>query len=102
MTTSSKPTKKPISIGAALRQRMSEAPEVLEAPITELSEAPLQLEGIETPKAPEPVDDPLESFNTRLRRSLLKRLKVYSAVHALKIQDVMDAALEQYLSSEKD
>ena len=43
--------------------------------------------------------DPLEPFNTRLPRSLQRRLKVHAALHGVKIQDVLSAALSEYLSA---
>lgn len=42
--------------------------------------------------------DPLEPFNSRLPRSLQKRLKVHVALHDTKIQDVLSAALDDYLT----
>ena len=41
--------------------------------------------------------DPLEPFNTRLPRSLHRRLRVYAALHDRKIQDVLGSALDEYL-----
>lgn len=72
--------KKGLSIGAAMRQRMGkdETPETREATAAQ--------------------SEPLESFNTRLPRSLLRRLKVHAAVEERKIQDVVHEALEAYLS----
>ena len=43
-------------------------------------------------------NDPLEPFNSRLPRSLQKRLKVHVALHDTKIQDVLGAALDDYLN----
>ena len=42
--------------------------------------------------------DPLEPFNTRLPRSLQRRLRVYAALEGRKIQDVLGSALDEYLS----
>ena len=52
-----------------------------------------------TPRAQAvPLDeDPLESFNTRLPRSLQRRLKIHVAVNGVKIQDVIQEALDAYL-----
>ena len=41
--------------------------------------------------------EPLDSFNTRLLRSLHKQLKVHVAVEGRKIQDVVQEALDDYL-----
>ena len=86
-------TKKGLSIGAAMKQRMTttqerEAPqppaEPEPAPPVEVSAAPADAE-------------PLDSFNTRLPRSLHRRLKVHVAVEGRKIQDVVQEALDDYL-----
>ena len=42
--------------------------------------------------------DPLEPFNSRLPRSLQKRLKVHVALHDTKSPDVLSAALDDYLT----
>ena len=120
-----KTSKKPISIGAALRQRMTgQSPDVADEVETDssinetnsrvssesaretyekqTSQAALTAVPSQAAQAREQLDDPLESFNTRLRKSLLKRMKVYSAVHAIKIQDLVDVALEQYFTDKKD
>lgn len=44
----------------------------------------------------EPVD-PLESFNTRIRQSTHKQLKVYCALNGIKIQDVVNEAIRAYV-----
>lgn len=82
-----KPSKKGISIGAAMKERMSG------------SDTALESDALSAPKS-QP-DDPLESFNTRLPRSLQKRLKVYVAMEDRKIQDVLCDVLDAYLT-EKD
>lgn len=46
-----------------------------------------------------PPPDPLEPFNSRVPRSLQRRLKVHAALHGVKIQDVLSAALSEYLSA---
>ncbi|QBY07068.1 hypothetical protein E5F05_00730 (plasmid) [Deinococcus metallilatus] len=55
----------------------------------------------DTPVLPEitkaPEEDPLESFNTRLPRSLQRRLKIHVALEGKKIQDVLSIALDEYL-----
>lgn len=82
--------KKGVSIGAAMKQRMgsqAETPEPVPTPVP----SPQQVE--ET--------DLLESFNTRLPRSLQRRLKVYAAGERVKIQDVVQQALENYLSEKE-
>ncbi|GAA4012732.1 hypothetical protein GCM10022631_25560 [Deinococcus rubellus] len=82
--------KKGVSIGAAMKQRMGRQEEV-----------PVQV------RAPNPAlpkteeTDLLESFNTRLPRSLQRRLKVYAAGGRIKIQDVVQQALEEYLSKKE-
>ena len=48
-------------------------------------------------RSPEGGGDPLEPFNSRLPRSLQRRLKVHAALHGAKIQDVLGAALDDYL-----
>ena len=55
----------------------------------------------ETQRSPQHggLPDPLEPFNTRLPRSLQRRLKVHAALHEVKIQDVLSAALSDYLSA---
>ena len=45
--------------------------------------------------------DPLESFNTRLRQSTHKQLKVFCAVNGIKIQDVVNEALKTYIAKKE-
>ena len=80
---------KSLSIGAAMKNRMENQgePEVSPAPV----KVAAQVEH----------DDPLESFNTRLPRSLQRRLKVYTAQEGSKIQDIVQAALEEYLGKKE-
>lgn len=101
--------KKGISIGESLRGRMAstpaESPEVGAEPTEQ--HAPVEVEPTAvplpptTPIPPAVPTDPLESFNTRLRQSTHRRLKVYSAVHNVKIQDVVNEALVDYLESKE-
>ncbi len=82
--------KKGVSIGAAMKQRMeSGEPAQEENKVADIQTAP-------------EAADPLESFNTRLPRSLQKQLKVHAAVHGTKIQDVLQQALSEYLERHKD
>ena len=80
---------KSLSIGAAMKNRMGkqEEPAVKTAPVKPVP----QVEQ----------DDPLESFNTRLPRSLQRRLKVYTAQEGSKIQDVVQAALDDYIGKKE-
>lgn len=101
--------KKGISIGESLRGRMTSTPaesltvstESVEqhAPVEEEPTLAPQPSTVATPQAIPP--DPLESFNTRLRQSTHRRLKVYSAVHNVKIQDAVNEALVAYLESKE-
>lgn len=52
----------------------------------------------ETPPKSGSETDPLEPFNSRLPRSLQRRLKVHVALHDTKIQDVLGTALDEYLT----
>jgi len=88
--------KKGLSIGAAMKQRMTtveeqEAPEPAPAPeaVHPQADVPAAL--------PRNEDEPLDSFNTRLPRSLQRRLKVHVAVEGRKIQAVVQQALDEYL-----
>lgn len=94
--------KKGVSIGAAMKQRMGTQESTLSSE--------QKVEDVEVPPRVKPVikevatpavitveDDPLESFNTRLPRSLQRRLKVYVALNNSKIQDVLNEALSEYL-----
>lgn len=92
--------KKGVSIGAAMKQRMGNQNE--SEPVT--NEAVIQ-EKVSTPAAqPAPAAttdaDPLESFNTRLPRSLQRRLKIHVAINNTKIQDVLHTALDDYLKKQ--
>lgn len=80
---------KSLSIGAAMKNRMAsqEEPAAKAAPVKVAAQAEQ--------------DDPLESFNTRLPRSLQRRLKVYTAQEGGKIQDVVQAALDDYLGKKE-
>lgn len=78
-----------LSIGAALRGRM-------EAGEAEGQAAPTAAPTPQVQPAPEAVD-PLEPFNTRLRKSLQKRLKLFAVQHDTSIQEVMNAALADHL-----
>ncbi|MVN87608.1 hypothetical protein GO986_12610 [Deinococcus sp. HMF7620] len=77
---------KGLSIGAAMKQRMQE------------TDAPVQ----EPPQAAEKgMPDALESFNTRLPTGLHRRLKMHAAAEGRKIQDVVQAALIEYLEKKE-
>jgi hypothetical protein len=103
--------KKGISIGESLRGRMASTPaESLEvgteakeqyAPVETLEEPMTPPQTSATPPPPAVPTDPLESFNTRLRQSTHRRLKVYSAVHNVKIQDAVNEALVAFLESKE-
>jgi hypothetical protein len=103
--------KKGISIGESLRGRMTSTPTEPSDVGTETKEQNAFVETLEepttspqtsaTPTSPAVPTDPLESFNTRLRQSTQRRLKVYSAVHNVKIQDVVNEALVAYLESKE-
>lgn len=102
-------TKKGVSIGAAMKQRMGDQ-EVKAEPVSQLTQSRVQavLSGQSVKAlAAAPMtasnitdDDPLESFNTRLPRSLQRRLKVYVALNNTKIQDVLNTALDEYLKQQ--
>lgn len=47
----------------------------------------------QTPEAEERVN-----FSARVRASVRKRAKLYAAVHDVSLQDLVDAALDEYLS----
>jgi D-hexose-6-phosphate mutarotase len=80
---------KSLSIGAAMKNRMQNQDESAAKPTP--TNVVVQVEQ----------DDPLESFNTRLPRSLQRRLKVYTAQEGSKIQDVVQAALEAYFGKKE-
>jgi len=93
------PKKKGMSIGASLRGRMDpEAGALVEKPLLEEIAPPAP----SLPRAVEsvPVETP-ESFNTRLRPSLQRRLKMFAAAEGVKIQDIVDEALHQYLEQKE-
>ncbi|WP_261665506.1 hypothetical protein [Deinococcus sp. Marseille-Q6407] len=90
-------TKKGISIGAAMKQRMDkeqQVPQEQELTAT-LRQPEVQSVSASTEAS---LNDPLESFNTRLPRSLQRRLKVHVALQGGKIQDVVHNALDEYLT----
>lgn len=90
--------KKGMSIGAAMKQRMNTQEEQA-APAAEQESRPPRARRTASTPLPEPgIVDPLESFNTRLPHSLQRRLKVHTAVEGTKIQDVVQRALDEYLS----
>ncbi|CAM4197486.1 hypothetical protein [Deinococcus marmoris] len=94
--------KKGLSIGAAMKQRM-DSQEQRSAP--EMEEVQSGLNNALKQAVEMPILQPtgptetqvLESFNTRLPRSLHRRLKVYTATEGHKIQDVVAQALDEYL-----
>ncbi len=105
-------SKKGISIGATLRQRMESSDlakderageDKVQIPAVLLG-SDTSIDGSITPWAGDghaplqATDDPLESFNTRLRRSVQHRLKVYSALNSVKIQDAVAEALDNFLT----
>ena len=75
---------KSLSIGAAMKNRMKE-----QEPVGKTT-TPVEF-------APTPVSEVLESFNTRLPAGLHRRLKLHAAGAGMKIQDVVNTALEAYL-----
>lgn len=92
--------KKGMSIGASLRGRME--PEAETLPATPLKDStavtyqPLpKAVGANSTETP-------ESFNTRLRPSLQRRLKIFAAAEGVKIQDIVDEALNQYLNQKEN
>ena len=112
--------KKGFSIGAAMKERMNQnesaapggtaeliGPQVASAPAPVDMTPPVPEADLPPAAAPapssnpvtaDPGSDPLESFNTRLPRSLHRRLKVHVALKGQKIQDVMHQALDEYLT----
>lgn len=103
---SKKAAQKPITIGAALRQRMSDpdpsSSEGETARAAQVDRLEPTLQPQVTVPASEVASDPLEAFNTRLPRSLLRRMKVHSAVHDLKIQDLVHQAMLSYFADQKE
>lgn len=105
--------KKGLSIGESMRGRMTSMRTEVPEEGSEPGEQNAPVEGGGGARAtPMPqaaltstssraTSDPLESFNTRLRQSTHRRLKVYSAVHNVKIQDVVNEALAAYLASKE-
>lgn len=98
--------KKGVSIGAAMKQRMgvqreNDQPEDVPAIDTPSTVQKLTNARTRTIKAVPHDEDPLESFNTRLPRSLQRRLKIHVAVNNVKIQDVIQEALETYLGKKE-
>ncbi len=103
--------KKGLSIGESLRGRMAN----MQAEATEENIEPAEQSIVAQPGEgaamellppakqgpPAAVSDPLESFNTRLRQSTQRRLKIYSALNDVKIQDVVNEALTAYLNSKE-
>mgnify|MGYP000144337893 CR=1 FL=1 len=92
--------KKGVSIGAAMKQRMgnqNEPERVIDEPVVQekVKTPAVQSAPVITTEA-----DPLESFNTRLPRSLQRRLKIHVAIHNTKIQDVLHLALDEYLKKQ--
>ena len=86
--------KKGLTIGAAMKQRMTTAEK------QDAGEAitPVQTGAPAAERLPARTDndtEPLDSFNTRLPRSLHRRLKVHVAVEGRKIQDVVQQALDE-------
>lgn len=79
--------KKGVSIGAAMKQRMDAPGQGAEE--QQGAVQPTPAESTET-------TDPLESFNTRLPRSLHRALKMHAAAEGLKIQDIVQHALNAY------
>ena len=77
-------TGKGLSIGAAMKSRMK-----VQEPVED------------TPAVPAPAVEGLEPFNTRLRAGLHRRLKLHAAGEGLKIQEVVNEALEAYLSQKE-
>ncbi|GGR41700.1 hypothetical protein [Deinococcus ruber] len=80
-----KRTGKGLSIGAAMKGRM-ETSQVAEVPVVE---------------APAVEVEALEPFNTRLRAGLHRRLKLHAVSEGRKLQDVVNEALEEYLSKKE-
>lgn len=108
-------SKRGLSIGATLRQRMESSDlardelageDKVQTPAV-LPESDTSIDSSSVPRTGDAhaqlqaTDDPLESFNTRLRRSVQHRLKVYSALNSVKIQDAVAEALNNFLSQKK-
>ncbi|WP_407573072.1 hypothetical protein [Deinococcus altitudinis] len=84
---------KSLSIGAAMKNRMQEQ-EPVEQKFSAKAATPVE-------SAPTPVSEVLESFNTRLPAGLHRRLKLHAAGAGMKIQDVVNTALEAYLNEKE-
>jgi len=100
-----KAAQKPITIGAALRQRMTDPDPSSEgeaARAAQVDRLEPTLPSQVAAHASDVADDPLEAFNTRLPRSLLRHMKVHSAVHDLKIQDLVHQALLGYFANQSE
>lgn len=50
------------------------------------------------PTAAPPAQEALVPFSTRVTESMRRRTKVYAAAKGVGVQDVVQAALEEYLS----
>lgn len=85
--------KKGVSIGAAMKQRMDSPEAGADEQPKPVQVAPAQRGAAEPTEA----EDPLESFNTRLPRSLHRALKMHAAAEGIKIQDIVQHALNAYL-----
>lgn len=81
-----------LTIGAAMKQRMTTTGEQ-----DERADAPHPPQPEAQPAPASNDAEPLDSFNTRLPRSLQRRLKVHVALEGRKIQDVVQQALDEYL-----
>lgn len=84
---------KSLSIGAAMKNRMQEQGPVKQKSV-EQAMAPVD-------SAPTPVNEVLESFNTRLPAGLHHRLKLHAASERMKIQDIVSTALEAFLDEQE-
>ena len=93
--------RKGLSIGAAMKQRMGQEQEDHPAAVQPERKKERKISSIEAVASPGVDADPLESFNTRLPRSLLRRLKVHAASNGTKIQDVLRQALESHLEQQE-
>lgn len=97
--------RKGLSIGAAMKQRMGQEqedhPAAVQPERKKERKEEREISSIEAVASPGVDADPLESFNTRLPRSLLRRLKVHAASNGTKIQDVLRQALESHLEQQE-
>lgn len=92
--------KKGVSIGAAMKQRMGTQNEPEAVTAEPVTQAKVKTPAVQPAPAATTDEDPLESFNTRLPRSLQRRLKIHVAIHNTKIQDVLHLALDEYLKKQ--